>query len=175
MYREPLAWHELMARLSRAITRYLTRQIESGAQAVQLFDSWVGNLGPFDYRTFVLPHVRAIFEALPRSVPTIHFGVGTSSLLELMAEAGGDVIGLDNRIELDDGWRRLEGRAVQGNLDPAVLLAGRDTIRARVKRILDQAGGRPGHIFNLGHGVLPPTPVDNVVALVEAVHELSAR
>jgi uroporphyrinogen decarboxylase len=176
MYREPAAWGELMTKLARSITRYLNMQIAAGAQAVQLFDSWVGCLSPADYRQFVLPYVRAIAEGLAPGTPLIHFGTGNPAILPLMAEAGGEVIGLDWRVGLADGWRAVgDDRAVQGNLDPAVLLADRATIAAQASGILTAAAARPGHIFNLGHGVLQQTPVDNVRALVDFVHEASAR
>jgi len=151
-------------------------QIVSGVQAVQVFDTWVGSLGPAEYREFVEPHTRAMLSAIPAGVPIIHFGVGTGGLLESMRDAGGTVIGLDWRVDLEEAWRRLGHRiAVQGNLDPAVLLADQATTRRHVERILAKAAGRPGHIFNLGHGVLPDTPFENVVALVETVKELSSR
>ena len=155
------------------MTAYLNAQIEAGAQAVQLFDSWVGCLSPDDYREFVLPHTKAVIENVKPGVPVIHFGTGTATLLELMREAGGDVIGLDWRVHLDEGWQRV-GRdvAVMGNLDPVALFADRAVIRAQAKRVLDQADRRPGHIFNLGHGILPETPVENVIELVEFVHGL---
>ena len=176
MHDDPVAWRALMEKLVRVTTRYLNGQIEAGAQAVQLFDSWVGCLSPDDYREFILPHTRETIIGLSPGVPVIHFGTGTSGLLELMREAGGDVIGLDWRVGLDEAWRRVGyDRAIQGNLDPAVLLARPSEIRRQVKAILDRVGARPGHIFNLGHGVLPETPVEHVVALVEMVHELSAR
>ncbi|HYO23406.1 MAG TPA: uroporphyrinogen decarboxylase [Lacipirellulaceae bacterium] len=176
MYRAPDAWRELMERLARSITRYLNGQIAAGAQAVQLFDSWVGCLSPADYRTFVLPHVSAIARGLAPGVPLIHFGTGNPALLPLMAEAGGDVIGLDWRVDLAEGWAAVgHDRAVQGNLDPTTLLASRETIAQQAKGVLAAAGGRPGHIFNLGHGVLQQTAVDNVRALVDIVHEASAR
>lgn len=176
MYRDAGAWHALMERITRGLVGYLNGQAEAGAQALQLFDSWVGALSPDDYRTFVLPHTRAVIQGLPPGVPVLHFGTGTAALLTDMQAAGGDVIGLDWRVELDREWARLgPGVAVQGNLDPVVLLADLDTIRARVRRILDQAAGRPGHIFNLGHGILPPTPVENAIALIEMVHEMSAN
>ncbi|MGE3538119.1 MAG: uroporphyrinogen decarboxylase [Candidatus Tectimicrobiota bacterium] len=175
MYTQPTAWHALMACLSRNLVGYLNSQIAAGAQAVQLFDSWVGTLSPSDYRTFVLPHSQAIIRHLTPGVPVIHFGTGTNALLELMREAGGQVIGLDFRVELAQAWQRLGGVAVQGNLDPAILYADRAYLRQRVQHILQQAEGRPGHIFNLGHGILPTTPVDNVLALIDAVHEYSAR
>jgi uroporphyrinogen decarboxylase len=140
---------------------------------VQLFDSWVGCLSPDDYREFVLPHTRDVISNVTPGVPVIHFGTGTAALLELMREAGGDVIGLDWRVRLDEGWRRIgHDVAVMGNLDPVALFAKQDALREQAKRILDQARGRPGHIFNLGHGILPETPVENVIALVEMVHEL---
>jgi uroporphyrinogen decarboxylase len=176
MHADPGAWHALLGLLARGTAAYLAGQIAAGAEAVQLFDSWVGALGPDDYRRFVLPHTRAVIEALPAGVPVIHFGTGTAGLLEALRAAGGDVIGLDWRIELGAGWARLgPDVAVQGNLDPAALLAPPAEIRRRVAAILRQAGGRPGHVFNLGHGVLPSTPVDHVRAMVDAVHELSAR
>ncbi len=176
MYREPGAWHALLGLLARTIARYLEGQIAAGAQAVQLFDSWVGALAPDDYREYVLPHTRAVIQALTPGVPVIHFGTGTAGLLPALREAGGDVIGLDWRVDLDEAWARVgHDVAVQGNLDPAALLAPPDEVRRRVRAILARAGGRPGHVFNLGHGVLPETPVDHVVAMVEAVHELSAR
>ena len=176
MYRDEGAWNALMSRLARGIARYLNAQIAAGAQAVQLFDSWAGCLGPADYRRYVLPHTQSIIDELQPSVPVINFATGNPALLPLLAEAGGSVIGLDWRIELDEGWRLVgHDRAVQGNLDPLVLLAEPQEIRRRAKRLLDQAAGRPGHIFNLGHGVLQQTPVDHVIALVDAVHELSMR
>jgi uroporphyrinogen decarboxylase len=175
MYRDPGAWNDLMGRLSRSIVGYLNEQIEAGAQAVQLFDSWAGCLGTDDYRRFVLPHTRAVVQAITPGTPVINFATGNPALLPLLSEAGGDVIGVDWRIRLDDAWRAVgHDKAVQGNLDPILLLTDPDTIRLRVQEILDQAAGRPGHIFNLGHGVLPQTPVENAKALVDAVHELGA-
>ncbi len=176
MYREPSAWRELMERLARSIARYLNSQIAAGAQAVQLFDSWVGCLSPSDYRHYVLPYMRMICEMLDPSAPLIHFGTGNPSLLSLMAEAGGQVIGVDWRVDLGEAWRTVGfDRAVQGNLDPAVLLGDRETIGAQAQAVLDAAAGRPGHIFNLGHGVHQQTPVENVRALVDYVHEASVR
>ena len=176
MYREPAAWHELMQRLSRSIALYLNAQIAAGAQAVQLFDSWVGCLGPDDYRRYVLPHVAAVADALTPGTPLIHFATGNPALLGPMAEAGGDVMGVDWRIDLADAWETVgEDRAVQGNLEPLVLLADRETIATRATEVLEAAAGRPGHIFNLGHGVLPQTPVDNVRFLVDFVREKSLR
>ena len=165
-----------MGRLTRAIVRYLNGQIAAGAQAVQIFDSWVGCLGPDDYRRYVLPHMKELFAGLPRGVPAIHFATGNPALLPLYAEGGGDVIGIDWRVRLDDAWKTVgHDRAVQGNLEPLVLLAEPAEIRRRAQEVLDQAAGRPGHIFNLGHGIVPQTPVDNVIALVDAVHEMSSR
>jgi uroporphyrinogen decarboxylase len=175
MYREPAAWHDLMDRLATMAVAYLQAQIDAGADVVQLFDSWVGGLGPADYREFVQPHVRQILAAL-RGVPTIHFGTGTSALLELVTEAGGDVIGLDHRVSLADAWRRIgHDRGVQGNLDAARLLAGWEPTRVGALAILEEAAGRPGHVFNLGHGVLPETEPDLLRRLVDLVHEQSAR
>ncbi len=174
MYREPQVWDAILGRISRSVARYLNGQIAAGAQAVQLFDSWVGCLSPDDYRRYVLPHSRAVIEAITPGVPVIHFATGNPALLPLLAEAGGTVIGVDWRVRLDDAWRAIgHQRAIQGNLDPAVLLTDRQQIRRAAEAILRQAAGRPGHIFNLGHGVLPDTPVENAIALVEAVHELS--
>ncbi len=174
MYDDAGAWHAMMALISRALVKYLNAQIEAGAQAVQLFDSWVGCLSPDDYREFVLPHTKSVIENVKKGVPVIHFGTGTATLLELMREAGGDVIGLDWRVRLDAGWERVgHDVAVMGNLDPVVLFAKQDVLRAQARRILEQAEGRPGHIFNLGHGILPETPVENVIALVEMVHGLN--
>lgn len=176
MYRDPGAWNALMSRLVRAIVRYLNAQIVAGAQVVQLFDSWVGCLGPDDYRRSVLPFMREIFAGLLPGTPVIHFATGNPALLPLLSEAGGTVIGADWRIRLDNAWKAIgTDRAIQGNLDPLVLLADPKTIRERAREILNQAAGRPGHIFNLGHGVLQQTPVENAIALVDAVHELSQR
>lgn len=176
MYREPSAWHDLMQRLSRSIVIYLNAQIAAGAQAVQLFDSWVGCLGPSDYRTYVLPHIREIVAGLTPGTPLIHFGTGNPTLLALQAQAGGDVIGVDWRIDLADAWNTIgHDRAVQGNLDPLTLLADQKTIATRATDVLNAANNRSGHIFNLGHGVLQQTPVENAKFLVDFVHEASAR
>ena len=170
MYRHESAWHDLMGRLARAISRYLVAQIDAGAQIVQLFDSWVGCLSPADYRRYVLPHSRAALAEAAKRAPAIHFATGNPALLPLLREAGGSVIGIDWRIDLDEAWKIVgHDRAVQGNLDPAVLLSDRDTVRRRTLEILAQAAGRPGHIFNLGHGVLPQTPVENVLELIATV------
>lgn len=176
MYREPSAWHDLMQRLAGSIVLYLNAQIAAGAQAVQLFDSWVGCLGPSDYRQYVMPYMQTIIAGITPGTPVIHFGTGNPALLALQAEAGGDVIGVDWRIDLADAWKTVShDRAVQGNLDPLTLLANRETIAQRAKAVLDAAENRPGHIFNLGHGVLQQTPVENAQFLVEFVKEQSSR
>lgn len=176
MYSDPGAWDALMTILTDSTARYLNAQVAAGAQVVQIFDSWVGALSPEDYRRFVQPHMRRLFSQITPEVPAIHFGTDTATLLELQRDAGGTVIGLDWRVELDAGWERLgPDVAVQGNLDPVVLFAPLAEIGRQTRRILDQAAGRPGHIFNLGHGILPHTPVDHVRALVQMVHEFSAR
>jgi uroporphyrinogen decarboxylase len=175
MYEAPAAWHDLLRRLVAVLGDYLTAQVEAGAQALQLFDSWVGALSPDDYRRYVMPYSRQLFERLrPLDVPVIHFGVETASLLALMRDAGGDVIGVDWRVPLDEARERIGARhAVQGNLDPVALFAPLPELRGKVRDILGRAGGT-GHIFNLGHGVLPGTPVDHVRAVVDLVHELTA-
>jgi uroporphyrinogen decarboxylase len=174
MYGHPDAWHRLCERLSRLVSDYLVAQIEAGVDALQVFDSWVGMLSAADYREFVLPHTRHIFEVVGTRVPTIHFGTGTATLLELLREAGGSVIGLDWRIPLDEGWERVgHDRAVQGNLDPTVLLGPTDRLLAHAEDVLTRANGRPGHIFNLGHGILPSTPLEHVQILAQYVHRAS--
>jgi len=172
MYAEPDVWEALMARLSALVLDYLLAQVEAGAQVVQVFDSWVGCLSPMDYRRYVLPHMTRIFAGLQRAgAPSIHFGTGTAGILTLMREAGGDVIGLDWRVDLGDAWRMVGyDRAIQGNLDPALLLGPWPVIEDGARRVIEAAGGRPGHIFNLGHGVLPDTPVEHLQRLVEFVH-----
>ncbi len=171
MYRDKGAWDAVLSLIARAVAAYLRGQIEAGCQAVQLFDSWVGCLSPADYETYVLPHTRAVVEALPPEVPVIHFGTETATLLDLQVQAGAHVIGVDHRVPIGPVFDRFPNVAVQGNLDPVVLFADREYLRRACRRLLDEVGGRPGHIFNLGHGVLPATPVDNVIALVDAVHE----
>jgi uroporphyrinogen decarboxylase len=175
MYTDPAAWHRFANLLADVVTEYLRAQVEAGVEAVQLFDSWVGALAPGDYREFVLPHVARIFHGLAGcGVPTIHFGANTATLLPLMREAGGDVIGVDWRIPLDEAWERIGAdRAIQGNLDPARLLGPVSPLLAAARDVLRRAGGRPGHIFNLGHGILPSTPVEHIEALTEFVHALS--
>jgi uroporphyrinogen decarboxylase len=176
MMSEPDTWHALMSKLSEVVGRYLHAQIRAGAQVVQLFDSWVGQLAPDDYRRLVMPYTRqAIALAREGDVPIIHFSTQTSGMLDLVRDAGGDVIGVDWRIDLDAAWQRLGDQvAIQGNLDPLALLTPWPELRARAQMVLDRAGGRPGHVFNLGHGVLPETPVENVKRLVEFVHEYRA-
>ncbi len=180
MLEDPLTWNSLMTKLTDAVAGYLRAQVAAGAQALQVFDSWVGCLGPDDYRRYVQPHMRRLFAALDSiepsgRVPIIHFGTGNSALYPLMREAGGDVLGIDWRVDLGTQWNALGDVAIMGNLDPISLLGSVDELRARAGRVLESAGGRPGHVFNLGHGVLPSTPVDNVRALVDYVHEASAR
>jgi uroporphyrinogen decarboxylase len=175
-YSEPAAWKNLMERLARAVAEYLNGQIAAGAEAVQLFDSWAGCLSPTDYQTFVLPYTRAAIQAITPGVPVINFSTGTTGALKHIRAAGGDVIGLDWRVNLDEGWATVGyDIAVQGNLDPVALFASPKEIKKRVADILRRAANRPGHIFNLGHGILPETPVPHVIAMVDAVHELSAR
>lgn len=176
MYRDKAAWHALMERLTKILSEYLNCQIAAGADAVQLFDSWVGSLSPDDYRQYVMPHVKRLVEGLDKSAPVISFSTGNPALLPLMKEAGGDVIGLDWRADLAEAWSVLgDDVAVMGNMDPVVLYTSPNEIRAHVQAILDKAAGRPGHIFNLGHGISPDMPPENVAELVDAVHELSAR
>ena len=175
MYRQPEAWHALMNKLSEVIVRYLRAQLEAGAQVVQLFDSWVGALAPTDYARYVQPHVRRIFAALG-TVPTIHFGAQTAGLLEQLAQAGGDVISIDARQSLDVAWARVGfDRGVQGNLDAVRVLAGWEATEEGARDVLRRAAGRPGHIFNLGHGVLPESDPAILGRLVDFVHEESAR
>ena len=173
MYGETETWHALLERLANVVVDYLRAQVEAGAQAIQLFDSWVGALGPDDYREFALPHTKRILDAVQASgVPVIHFGTGTSTLLPTMREAGGDVIGADWRIPLDDAWELIgHDRAIQGNLDPTLLLGPVERLIDGADDVLRRAAGRPGHIFNLGHGILPETPVEHVQALAHFVHQ----
>ncbi len=171
MTSDPGAWHALMEKISRAVAKYLNAQIAAGADVVQLFDSWAGCLAPEDYREFVLPHTRSVIKAIKAGVPVIHFATGTGGYLPLMREAGGDVLGVDFRVPLDEAWRAIgHDRGIQGNLDPVLLCGPRDLLLKRAAAVLDQAEGRPGFIFNLGHGILPETPVENVQALIEFVH-----
>jgi uroporphyrinogen decarboxylase len=176
MYRDEGAWRSLMTTLARSLIRYLRAQIDAGCQAVQLFDSWAGCLSPDDYRRYAFPYTKQVLDGLPGDVPVINFLTGNPALLPLLKEAGGQVLGIDWRVNLADAWKTVGyDRAVQGNLDPVILLADLPTIRRRTQDVLDSAGNRPGHIFNLGHGVMPEAPAENVKALVQMVGELSAR
>ena len=177
MYGEPDTWHALMGKFSEVVRRYLLAQVKAGANAVQLFDSWVGSLSPTDYEEFILPHVAHILKDVEKTgVPVIHFGTDTGTLLELQRRAGGTVIGVDWRTPLDEAIERLgDGVAVQGNLDPLLLGAPRELLTRRVDDILRRAGGRSGHIFNLGHGILPDTDPDAVKFVVDLVHERTKR
>jgi uroporphyrinogen decarboxylase len=177
MFDRPDLWNDLMGRLTDAVIDYLKAQAAAGAQALQLFDSWAGTLSPSQYAEFARPHSSRIFRELKGTgVPLIHFGTETSMILDQMAECGADIVGADWRIPLDAAWSRIgEGRGIQGNLDPAVLFAGFEAVRREAEMVLQLAGGRRGHIFNLGHGILPDTPVDNVHRLVDFVHEASRR
>ena len=176
MYGHPEAWHRLCETLASIVADYLRAQIEAGVDAVQVFDSWVGTLNAADYREFALPHTRRIFETIGSDVPTIHFGTGTATILGELREAGGDVIGVDWRIPIDEGWDRIGfDRAVQGNLDPTLLLGPTARMFRHTDDILERVGTRPGHIFNLGHGILPSTPVEHVQMLAQYVHSTSRR
>ena len=173
MYGSPQAWHRFCDTIADVISDYLMAQIEAGVNAVQVFDSWVGALNAADYREFILPHTKKIFDRIGGAgVPTIHFGVGTASILHLLREAGGDVIGADWRTPLDEAWERIgSDRAIQGNLDPTLLLGPLERVYAAADDVIERAGGRAGHIFNLGHGILPTTPVEHVQALARYVHQ----
>jgi len=175
MFSQPTVWHQLMSKLSAVVVEYLRVQSRAGAQAIQLFDSWVGCLSPGDYEEYVLPHVQSIFSALRvEGVPLIYFGTGTTGLLTLMRKAGSDVMGIDWRIRLDEGWALVgHDMGIQGNLDPMVLFASKKEIERRVQDIMQQAAGRPGHIFNLGHGILPTTPLHSVDVAIECVRRFS--
>jgi uroporphyrinogen decarboxylase len=179
LWSEPTIWDELLGRLVTIVVAHVQAQVEAGASAIQIFDSWVGALAPQTYAGAVAPHMRRLFAAIgDLGVPVIHFGVGTGELLGAMAEAGGDAIGIDARVPLDAGWDRVGGpsvRAVQGNLDPTALLAPWEVVEREALDVLARAGGRDGHVFNLGHGVLPDTPVGTVQRLVDLVHERTAR
>ena len=173
MYTDPSAWHQLADFLAQSISDYLVAQIEAGVQAVQLFDSWVGALSPSDYQEFALPYSQRILHTVADTgVPALHFGTGTATLLGVMAQAGGDVLGVDWRLPLDEAWTRIgTNHGIQGNLDPTLLLGPVERIQAGAKDVLDRAAGRPGHIFNLGHGILPTTPVEHVQELSRFVHQ----
>ena len=176
MYGHPEAWHRLCERLATMAADYLTAQIDAGVDAVQVFDSWVGVLSAADYREFAMPHTQHVFQAVEGRVPALHFGTGTSAILAELREAGGDVIGVDWRIPLDVAWKRVgHDRAVQGNLDPTLLLGPPNRMLSRTDDILARVAGRTGHIFNLGHGILPSTPVEHVQMLAQYVHGTSLR
>ena len=176
MYSQPDVWNALMSRLSIIVSSYLQAQISAGVDAVQLFDSWSGCLSPTDYQEFVMPYNKEILETIGTNpIPRVHFGVGTAGILRIMKEAGGDVIGVDWRVPIDKAWEQIGNTAIQGNLDPATLLGGRSLLEARTKEILSRIGGRPGHVFNLGHGVLPETPVENAKELVQFVHKTTRQ
>jgi uroporphyrinogen decarboxylase len=176
MYENPTMWGLLMEKLSEVLIRYLNAQVRAGAQALQIFDSWVGCLSPGDYEEYVLPYSKKVIDGVDKSVPLIHFGTMSSTLLGLMKKAGGDVIGVDWRADLGEAWAGIGyDVAIQGNLDPVVLFAPPEVIEKKAKRILDSVKGRPGHIFNLGHGILPNTPVENVACLIETVHKYSKK
>ncbi len=173
MYGAPATWHRFCETAAALVGEYLVAQVEAGVDAVMVFDSWVGALDARDYREFVMPHTRRIFEAVrPLGVPTIHFGVGTGAILAELREAGGDVIGVDWRVPLDEAWARIGfDRAIQGNLDPTLLLGPLDRMLAATDEVLERGSGHPGHIFNLGHGILPMTPLEHVQALARYVHQ----
>jgi uroporphyrinogen decarboxylase len=173
MYGAPASWHRFCETIADVTAEYLVAQIEAGVDAVQVFDSWVGALNAADYREFILPHSRRLFDRVrPLGVPAIHFGVSTGAILHEMRNAGGDVIGADWRTPLDEAWQRIgPDRAIQGNLDPTILLGPLDRVFSATDDVLARAGGRPGHIFNLGHGILPSTPLDHVQALARYVHQ----
>ncbi|NIP38107.1 MAG: uroporphyrinogen decarboxylase [Candidatus Dadabacteria bacterium] len=176
MYKDPELWHQIMSILTNATVKYLNRQAKEGADVVQLFDSWIGCLSPGDYKSYVFPHMKELFSKIDKNVPAVHFGTGTASLLKLMKQAGGTVIGFDWRVDIDKAWKDIGYTcSVQGNIDPIVLFSTPSIIRKKVKELLKKVDGRNGHIFNLGHGVLPGTPPDNVLALIDAVHEYSSR
>jgi uroporphyrinogen decarboxylase len=176
MYQDRPTWDALMEKISEVLIRYLNAQIRAGVQAVQVFDSWVGCLSPRDYEEHALPFSKKVMDGVDKKVPLIHFATSSSTLLELMKQAGGDVIGVDWRVDIREAWTRLGyDVAIQGNLDPVILFSSVDLIEKEVKTILNLVKGRPGHIFNLGHGILQNTPVDHVAALVEAVHQYSSR
>ena len=176
MYGHPEAWHRLCDRFATVIGDYLNAQVDAGVNALQIFDSWVGTLSASDYREFALPHSKKIFDAIAGRVPVIHFGTGTATMFQELREAGGDVIGVDWRVPIDEAWEDIGfDRAVQGNLDPTLLLGPPRRMLDQAEDILKRVAGRPGHIFNLGHGILPSTPVENVQMLAQFVHRASRR
>jgi len=177
LFGEPALFEQLLARLADIVIAHVRAQVDAGARTIQIFDSWVGAVGREDYRQSIVPHTRRVFEAVAAlGIPSIHFGVGTAHLLDLMREAGGDALGVDHRLPLDEAWATVgHDRAIQGNLDPAVALAPWPVVQARARDVLARARGRPGHVFNLGHGVMPDTPVEHLQRLVDLVHEETAR
>lgn len=176
MREDPGRWARLMSKLAEAVAAYLEAQVEAGADALQLFDSWAGALTPEEYKHYALPYSRQVFSRLSGKVPLIHFGTNTGPFLEDFAAAGAEVVGVDHRLRLDEAWQRIgSDKAIQGNLDPRTLLSDIKTVEKEVKRVLSEAGGRPGHVFNLGHGVLPETPLETVIALVDMVKSLSSK
>lgn len=176
MYSDPQGWNALLEKISDVIIAYLNAQIDAGVDCVQLFDSWVGCLGPDDYKNFALPYTKKVIAGVKKTVPLINFSTNTGTYLHLAKEAGGDVVGVDWRVRLDEAWKTIGyDKGIQGNLDPVVLFAPVKEIKRRVKEIIDSAEGRPGHIFNLGHGIIVGTPVDSVRAVVDAVHEYSRK
>ncbi len=176
MFSDPEYWHKLLSKITELTGLYLNAQIDAGAQVVQIFDSWAGCLGPDDYKEFVLPYTKKVIDSVNGRVPVINFSTSTGTYLEILKEAGGDVMGVDWKVRLDEAWERIGyDKGIQGNLDPTTLFGPVPEMKKRVKEILGQANGRPGHIFNLGHGIILGTPVDNVRALVDAVHEYSQR
>jgi uroporphyrinogen decarboxylase len=176
MYQEPELYDRLMNKLADVVIVYLKAQIEAGAQVVQIFESWASSVSPYDYRKRVMPYSKKVLDALKdEGVPLIHFANGAGNFLDSVAQAGGDVIGVDWRIELDDAWQAIGEKGIQGNLDPVILLSGPEEIEKRVADILEKAGGKPGHVFNLGHGILPNTPVENARFFVDTVHNLSRK
>jgi uroporphyrinogen decarboxylase len=176
LFGEPALFERLLARLADIVIAHVRAQVDAGARTIQVFDSWVGAVGRQDYRESILPHTRRVFDAVAAlGIPSIHFGVGTAHLLDLMREAGGDALGVDHRLPLDEAWATVgHDRAIQGNLDPAAALAPWPVVQARARDVLARARGRPGHVFNLGHGVLPDTPVEHLQRLVDLVHEETA-
>jgi uroporphyrinogen decarboxylase len=176
MYRRPELWNKLFTSLTRMVSKYLQAQVRTGVDAIQLFDSWVGCLSPNDYEQFVLPYTKKIFQSLQSlNIPRIHFGVGTGSLLDLMSEAHCDVVSVDWRVRIANAWKQFPSQAIQGNLDPGTLLGNWNLIQSRTNDVLEQIGGRPGHIFNLGHGVLPETNPEQLQQLAKYVHESTYR
>lgn len=174
MYTDPESWDVMMTKITDMLVKYLKAEIAAGVQAVQIFDSWAGCLSPNDYKKYALPYTKRLIKEVSGDVPVINFSTNTGTYLDIVKEAGGDVVGLDWKVNLMDGWKQLGDVAVQGNMDPVVLFSDEKTIRAKVKEVLDSAGGKPGHIFNLGHGIILGTPPENVKILVDAVHEFSS-